>query len=80
VDRAYDRRHSLCCGGPLLSRGDREESMRIGQLNLDDAREHGAQVLSFLCPMCNQTLRRVCDAYEMPRHAVSDLCHMALAG
>lgn len=80
VDRVYDRRHSLCCGGPLLSRGDKEQSMKIGQMNLDDAREHGAQALSFLCPMCNQTLRRVCDAYEMPRHAVSDLCHMALAG
>jgi Fe-S oxidoreductase len=78
VDRAYDRRHSLCCGGPLLSRGDKEQSMKVGRMNLDDAREHGAQALSFLCPMCNQTLRRVCDAYEMPRHAVSDLCRMAL--
>ncbi len=78
VDRAYDRRHSLCCGGPLLSRGDKEQSMKIGRMNLDDARSHGAQTLSFLCPMCNQTLRRVCEAYEMPRHAVSDLCRMAL--
>ena len=80
VDRVYDRRHSLCCGGPLLSRGDKEQSMKVGGMNLDDAREHGAQALSFLCPMCNQTLRRVCEAYEMPRHAVSDLCRMALEG
>jgi hypothetical protein len=80
VDRVYDRRHSLCCGGPLLSRGDKEQSMKVGGMNLDDAREHGAQALSFLCPMCNQTLRRVCEAYEMPRYAVSDLCHMALKG
>jgi hypothetical protein len=79
VDRVYDRRHALCCGGPLLSRGDKERSMEIGRMNLDDAREHGAQALSFLCPMCNQTLRRVCDAYGMPRYAVSDLCRMALA-
>ena len=80
VDRVYDRRHSLCCGAPLLSRGDKEQSMKVGRMNLDDAREHGAQALSFLCPMCNQTLRKVCEAYEMPRHAVSDLCRMALEG
>lgn len=78
VDRVYDRRHSLCCGGPLLSRGDKEGSMKVGKMNLEDARRHGAQALSFLCPMCSQTLRRVCEAYEMPRYAVSDLCRMAL--
>jgi Cysteine-rich domain len=78
VDRVYDRRHALCCGGPLLSRGDKERSMKIGTMNLEDARRHGAEALSFLCPMCNQTLRRVCEAYEMPRYAVSDLCRMAL--
>jgi hypothetical protein len=54
--------------------------MKIGKMNLEDALQHGAQALSFLCPMCNQTLRRVCEAYEMPRYAVSDLCHMALEG
>lgn len=78
VDRRFDRRHALCCGGPLLARGDKERSLEVGTQNLEDARAHGAQALAFLCPMCSQTLRRVCEQHAMPRHAVSDLCRMAL--
>jgi len=78
VDRAFDRRHALCCGSPLLARGDREGALRIGNRNLDDAVAHDAQFLAYLCPMCSQTLRFVCEPYGMPRVAVSDLCRMAL--
>lgn len=78
VPRRYDRRHALCCGGPYLARGDRESSIRIGRWNLEDAKEHGAQAMGFLCPMCMQTLRKLCSEYGMPRLAVSDLCRLAL--
>ena len=78
VEREYDRRHALCCGSPLLARGDREGALQTGKRNLDDAVAHGAQFLAFLCPMCSQTLRFVCEPYGMARIAVSDLCRMAL--
>lgn len=78
VDRHYDRKDALCCGGPLLARGDKEMALHTGRRNLDDAVEHGAHALAFLCPMCSQTLRFVCEPYGMARVAVSDLCRMAL--
>jgi hypothetical protein len=78
VERTYDRRHALCCGGPLIARGLKEESLRLGRTNVKDAQAHGAQYLAFLCPMCRQTLRLVCEQEKMPMIAVSDLCRMAL--
>ena len=78
VAREFDRRHALCCGGPLLARGDKEGSLKIGTWNLEDARKHEAQFLAFLCPMCRQTLRFICEKHGMPQIAVSDLCRMAL--
>jgi len=78
ADRTFDRKNALCCGSPLLARGDREGALRTGKRNLEDAVEHGAHALAFLCPMCSQTLRFVCEPYGMARVAVSDLCRMAL--
>jgi hypothetical protein len=34
--------------------------------------------LAFLCPMCRQTLRRVCEQQGLSQVGVSDLCRMAL--
>lgn len=78
VARRYDRRHALCCGGPYLARGDRANAIKIGRWNLEDAKAHGAQAMAFLCPMCIQTLRKLCGEHQMPQLAVSDLCRLAL--
>ncbi len=78
VKRLYDRRHALCCGGPLLARGDKEEARKIGTWNLEDAMGNGAQALAFLCPMCRQTLKMICSQVGFPQVAVTDLVRMAL--
>ncbi len=78
VQRTYDRRHALCCGGPLFARGLKDESLQLGRTNVHDAKANGAQYLAFLCPMCRQTLRRICEEEALPLIAVSDLCRMAL--
>jgi Fe-S oxidoreductase len=78
VPRRYDREHALCCGGPLLARGDKERALQIGTRNVEDAIAHGARYLAFLCPMCRQTLKRVCAQQGLPQVGISDLCRMAL--
>jgi hypothetical protein len=78
VDREYDRKTALCCGGPLLARGDRDGALALANRNLEDAVKHGAQYLAYLCPMCSQTLRFSCELIGLSRIGVSDLCRMAL--
>lgn len=83
VSRRYDRINALCCGvevaGPnlkLFPRGNNYEPFRVK--NVKDAKDHGAEAMVYLCPMCFATLnKKVCDE-GMKNFMISDICRLAL--
>ena len=77
VARRYDREDALCCGA-VLSDVDRERGRRIRDMNLTDAKAHGAEAMVFLCPFCYQSLSRPCQERGLASIFITDLCRMAL--
>ena len=83
VDRKYDRTAALCCGvevaGPgkkLFPRGKNFEPFR--DMNIQDAREHGAEAMVYLCAMCFRTLNEKARAAGMKNYMITDICRLAL--
>jgi hypothetical protein len=83
VRRQYDGINAICCGvevaGPglkLFPRGKNFEPFRAK--NIEDAKNHGAEAMVYLCPMCFATMnKQVCDA-GMKNFMISDICRLAL--
>ena len=77
VIRTYDKLTGLCCGSPLMAT-DRDRAMEVKNLNIDDAHQHGAEAMVFLCPMCYLNLRKICRSNEMTPLFITELCKRAL--
>jgi len=77
VARKYDRKDALCCGLPLMFR-DMERGAEIQRKNLDDAKEAGAEAMTFLCPVCVRGLGAGTMERGMDLYMISDLCRLAL--
>ena len=77
VPRKHERENGLCCGAPLMAK-DRERALEIKLRNVDDAAEHGAEAMIFLCPMCYLNLRKLCRERDIKPVFISDLCYYAL--
>jgi len=77
VEREYDRKFALCCGSPMVPR-DREKANAIKMRNIEDAVEHGAQAMAYLCPICVLSLRKRADAAGMENRHIIELTNEAL--
>ncbi len=77
VHRKYDGENGLCCGAPLMAR-DRARALEIKLKNVEDAVEHGAEAMIFLCPMCFLNLRKLCRERNVRPVFISELCYHAL--
>ncbi|RLB09472.1 MAG: hypothetical protein DRG59_02240 [Deltaproteobacteria bacterium] len=77
VSRKHEGMKGLCCGAPLMAK-DRERAMKIKLKNIEDAAEHGAEAMIFLCPMCFLNLRKLCRERNIRPIFISDLCYYAL--
>jgi heterodisulfide reductase subunit B len=77
VKREYDREWAMCCGSPVVPR-DRERADAIKLRNIGDAKEHGAQAMAYLCPICVLSLRKRAAAAGMDNHHIIDLVNKAL--
>ena len=77
VARKYDREDALCCGLPLMFR-DGAKAREIQARNLDDAKDAGAEAVTFLCPVCVRGLASGTTEREMDVYMLSDLCRLAL--
>jgi len=83
VKRQYDGINAVCCGvevaGPglkLFPRGKNFEPFQ--EKNIKDAKDHGAEAMVYLCPMCFATLdKKVRDA-GMKNYMITDICRLAL--
>lgn len=77
VPRKYDRLNGLCCGAPLMAR-DKDRAAVVKGWNIADAKEHKADAMVFLCPMCYLNLRKLCRDAGMEAIFISELCQRAL--
>ena len=77
VPRRYDREDALCCHVSGCH-ADSERSKRSKDMNLTDARAHGAEAMVFLCPLCYMSLAPYCKGYGLAPIFIIDLCRMAL--
>ena len=83
VKRQYDGIDAICCGvelaGPnlkLFPRGKNFEPFR--DMNIADAKEHGAVAMVYLCPMCYRTLGKKAKGAGLQNLMISDLCRLAI--
>ncbi len=77
VEREYDRKFALCCGSPMVPR-DRDKANEIKMRNIEDAVEHGAQAMAYLCPLCVLGLRKRADAAGLENYHIIELVKKAL--
>jgi Fe-S oxidoreductase len=80
VVRKYDRENALCCGQDLkgaIKRGS-NNFPRYRDLNIGDAKDHRAEAMVFLCPMCLDALQEKCQKNGLQTYMIYDLCRLAL--
>jgi Fe-S oxidoreductase len=77
VARRYDRENALCCGLPLMFR-DGARARELQSRNLNDAKDAGAEAVTFLCPVCVRGLASGTTERGMDIYMLSDLCRLAL--
>jgi Fe-S oxidoreductase len=78
VEREYDRRNALCCGGVPRAQQRDELADDIQKRNLDDMQNSGAKYCVFNCPFCMFTLGEEAAERGLMPILVSDLCQIAL--
>ena len=78
IVRRYDRENALCCGNALANRGLQERAREAAMKNIDDALEHGAEALVYLCPGCLTPYGKLCGERGFPVYPISELCQFAL--
>jgi Fe-S oxidoreductase len=77
VDQQYKGVDSLCCG-VLTYNADAQRGQEIMNRNLTDMKEHGAESVVFLCPVCQYGLSEPASQRQMRPIHVIDLAKMAL--
>jgi Fe-S oxidoreductase len=77
VNRAYDRRSSLCCGS-IFAKICPERIETIQKKNIDDAVKAGAEAMVFLCPLCMNGLGRRAREHNMAPIFITQLVRMGL--
>ena len=60
----------------LFPRGTHYEPFR--DKNIQDATEHGADAMVYLCPMCFATLNPKAHNADMQNFMITDICRLAL--
>jgi Fe-S oxidoreductase len=83
VARKYDGIDARCCGvelaGPNLKLFPRGKNFAPFQdQNIQDAKDHGAEVMVYLCPMCFRTLDKKVKGAGMANYMISDICRLAI--
>ncbi|MCR4441045.1 MAG: (Fe-S)-binding protein [Peptococcaceae bacterium] len=78
VKREYDGIHALCCGTPLYYRESLENIEELQKKNIADAKDNGAGVFVFSCPICLMNMRRMCLRQQIEPASVIRLCREAL--
>ena len=78
VARRYDRENALCCGDMYAFRGQQDRAEDACLRNIEDAVEHGADALVYLCPSCAKLYRDRCASRRLPLYHISELCQLAL--
>ncbi len=79
VERVYDREDCLCCGQDmhgLQPRGDKFP--RYQDLNIQDAVDHGAEAMLYLCPLCLDALYKKARGAGLKNLMISDLVRLAI--
>jgi len=77
VERVYEKENGLCCGCGIFF-SQKEKVREIQKKNVMDAKEHGAEAMVFICPVCTTTLRRAVKRAEMEPYFIVNLCRLAL--
>jgi Fe-S oxidoreductase len=77
VDRKYDRKWAMCCGSPMVPR-DRDKAVEIRKRNVEDAVEHGARAMAYLCPLCVLNLRKTAASAGLENYHIIELTKKAL--
>jgi len=77
VARRYDRTNALCCAFGLRE-SDPVRGAQILKRNLDDALDHDAEAMVFLCPGCYWLTSGACEDRGLAAIFITDLCRMAL--
>lgn len=75
--RRYDRQGALCCGASVMN-VNRDKAVKTQGMNLTDAKDHEAEAMIFLCPMCMATLSGACQKRGLSPISLTDVCRMAL--
>jgi Fe-S oxidoreductase len=77
VARKHDRENALCCGG-LYAEKQPDRAKKYQETNINDAKEHKADAMVILCPICWQHLSQSCRDSGLPPVYITNLCSMAL--
>ena len=79
VARKFDREKALCCGensgGAIPARAGQEE---FQDKNIQDAVDHNASAMVFLCPMCMGALGKKAEEKGLKNIFITDLVKMAV--
>jgi len=83
VKRNYDGVNAICCGlevgGPGVKLFPRGKNFGAFQdKNLEDAKNHGAEAIVYLCTMSFVTLNKKTREAGMKNYLISDICRLAL--
>ncbi len=80
VPRKYDKMYALCCGGTqgAIANVTKEEVEKWRMKNIMDGKEHGAEAMVFLCPLCTLSLRSRAKAQDLEPYLLSNLVRLAL--
>jgi Fe-S oxidoreductase len=80
VHRKYDKTFALCCGGAqgVSLNVSKEEVEKWRIKNIVDGKEHGAEAMVFLCPLCALSLRSRAKAQDLEPYILSNLVRLAL--
>ena len=78
LERKYDRKDALCCGGALMARG--KPPAELQERNLRDALESGMRELVCLCPICIDMLKPRAQALNLKLTHIIELTNRSLPG
>jgi Fe-S oxidoreductase len=78
VPRRFDRGNALCCGDVYAYRGLADRAKDASRRNIEDALEHGAEALVYLCPSCLRMYGEICGERGLLLYQISELCRIAV--
>ncbi len=78
VARAYDRRTALCCSSPVSPHLGHEAGEANKARNIQDALDHDAEAMVFMCPFCALQLRDEAHEAGLAPIFLTNLVRMAL--